>query len=72
MEVAHFSDVSVLKQTKKTEDDGKDVSNSYHPLSRQWTLWTHLPHDTDWTINSYKKFMVDKCRGDDCVDRNSS
>ena len=55
MEVAHFSDVPVLKQTKKIEDDNKDISNAYHPLSRRWTLWTHLPHDTDWTINSYKQ-----------------
>ena len=40
---------------KRYEDDNKDISNDYHPLSRQWTLWTHLPHDTDWTINSYKQ-----------------
>jgi len=23
-------------------------------LSSKWVLWAHLPHDTDWTINSYK------------------
>ena len=27
----------------------------FHKLSHKWTLWAHLPHDTDWTINSYKK-----------------
>jgi hypothetical protein len=27
----------------------------YRPLSDKWTLWAHLPHDTDWSINSYKK-----------------
>ena len=26
-----------------------------HKLNSTWTLWLHLPHDTDWTINSYKK-----------------
>ena len=26
----------------------------YHQLSDKWTLWAHLPHDTDWSINSYK------------------
>ena len=24
-----------------------------HKFSNKWTLWAHLPHDTDWTINSY-------------------
>ena len=24
-------------------------------LNGSWTLWAHLPHDTDWSINSYKK-----------------
>ena len=26
----------------------------YNKLSDKWTLWAHLPHDTDWSINSYK------------------
>ena len=28
---------------------------SLHKLTNKWTLWAHLPHDTDWTIRSYKK-----------------
>lgn len=24
-------------------------------LNNNWTLWIHLPHDTNWTIESYKK-----------------
>ena len=28
-----------------------------HPLYDKWTLWAHLPHDTDWTIRSYKRIM---------------
>ena len=27
-------------------------------LSGKWTLWAHLPHDTDWSLNSYKKIMT--------------
>jgi len=27
----------------------------FHTLSDKWSLWAHLPHDTDWSINSYKK-----------------
>jgi hypothetical protein len=26
-------------------------------LSNKWVLWAHLPHDTDWTIKSYKKIL---------------
>lgn len=28
-----------------------------HQLSTQWTLWAHLPHDTDWSLKSYKKIQ---------------
>jgi hypothetical protein len=26
-----------------------------HKLYNKWTLWAHLPHDTDWSVKSYKK-----------------
>ena len=26
-----------------------------NPLYDKWVLWAHLPHDTDWSIKSYKK-----------------
>lgn len=29
--------------------------NEFRKLSDNWNLWAHLPHDTDWSINSYKK-----------------
>ena len=29
-----------------------------HALYYKWVLWAHLPHDTDWTLKSYKKIMV--------------
>ena len=28
-----------------------------HPLFDKWVLWAHLPHDTDWSIKSYKTIM---------------
>lgn len=28
---------------------------SSHQLHDKWVLWAHLPHDVDWTVNSYKK-----------------
>lgn len=27
----------------------------FNKLSSKWDFYAHLPHDTDWTINSYKK-----------------
>lgn len=26
-----------------------------HNLADEWCLWAHLPHDTDWSLNSYKQ-----------------
>ena len=26
-----------------------------HTLHDKWTLWAHLPHDTDWSVKSYKE-----------------
>lgn len=32
----------------------------FHKLSDRWTLWAHLPHNTDWSINSYIKIYTFK------------
>lgn len=29
-----------------------------HKLADEWTLWAHLPHDSNWTQSSYKKIMT--------------
>jgi hypothetical protein len=39
--------------TMDTETSSKN--EEFHELSQKWSLWAHLPHDTDWSINSYKK-----------------
>lgn len=38
----------------------KDVTikNTHHKLHDSWTLWAHLPHDTDWSLSSYKKIST--------------
>jgi hypothetical protein len=28
-------------------------AETFHNLSANWTLWAHLPHNTDWSITSY-------------------
>jgi len=30
-------------------------NETFHELPSSWTLWAHLPHDTDWTIKSYQE-----------------
>ena len=36
-----------------------DMNNNtkYHTLNDNWILWAHLPHDTDLTIDSYKRII---------------
>ena len=29
-----------------------------HNLYDKWTFWAHLPHDTDWSIESYQKLVT--------------
>jgi hypothetical protein len=33
-------------------------TSELHPLYDKWTLWAHLPHDTDWSLKSYKTIMT--------------
>ena len=34
------------------------IVDEFHKLSDSWTLWAHLPHDTDWSISSYKQIYT--------------
>ena len=34
-----------------------EEDSTYHGLYDKWTLWAHLPHDTDWTLKSYKQIF---------------
>jgi hypothetical protein len=34
-----------------------EESSTNHDLYDKWTLWAHLPHDTDWTLKSYKRIF---------------
>ena len=48
-EIAHFSELPAMKES------AKDNETTHNKLARQWTVWGHLPHDTDWSIKSYKE-----------------
>ena len=43
-----------MEGSAMTEADS-DSSLAPHVLHDKWTLWAHLPHDTDWSVNSYKE-----------------
>jgi len=36
-------------------EEQKTMSSEHHQLESKWVLWAHLPHDTDWSLKSYKK-----------------
>ena len=34
------------------------MADSTHKLNQSWTLWGHLPHDTNWSVESYIKLYT--------------
>lgn len=40
--------------TPQTTMDTIGNTEGFDLLSDKWALWAHLPHDTDWSISSYK------------------
>jgi hypothetical protein len=38
----------------------EDSNKLLHRLSCNWDLYVHLSHDTDWSLDSYKKIMTMK------------
>ena len=45
------------------QSDGEDIKRSAYPLFDKWVLWAHLPHDTDWSLKSYKEYNGGGVRG---------
>ena len=43
--------------TLSDSDTSDDDSITLNELNDTWILWAHMPHDTDWTIKSYKKIF---------------
>jgi len=50
--------ISVPEETALTQTTVVPDDAMHHQLHDKWTLWAHLPHDTDWTVKSYKKIMT--------------
>ena len=36
-----------------TMETATSSMETFHKLADRWTLWAHLPHNTDWSITSY-------------------
>ncbi len=51
-----------LQTTMNTieESNFETISEDFHPLTDHWCLWAHLPHDTNWNNDSYKKVYTMK------------
>ena len=41
-------------------DNDNDNNDSVNKLEDEWILWAHLPHDTDWSLSSYKNIFTFK------------
>lgn len=39
------------------DSTSQDINMSTHQLGEEWTMWAHLPHDTDWSVSSYKRIQ---------------
>lgn len=46
---------TTMPNVTPTPMDDMNPENQFHNLSGKWTLWAHLPHDTNWAASSYKK-----------------
>ena len=43
------------QQLVMSVDSINSMEKREHSLSHKWVLWAHLPHNTDWSLNSYIK-----------------
>lgn len=39
--------------TIENDKSSEIYTAKFHPLTTSWTIWAHLPHDTNWHISSY-------------------
>ena len=53
MEEPHSLVNSAMQQQQQPPVGQENISEK-HDLSDEWCFWAHLPHDTDWSLNSYK------------------
>jgi hypothetical protein len=48
----------MLSQCTITETATPEIMNTFNKLQNKWTLYAHLPHNTDWSLSSYMKIST--------------
>ena len=44
-----------MENSIATMEEDISSDSKTHKLYDNWTMWAHLPHDTDWTVNHNNK-----------------
>jgi hypothetical protein len=55
--------MSTLIMSSDTNTNNSDIplmniDNEFHKTQFEWCIWAHLPHDTDWSLASYKNIYT--------------
>ena len=54
--LSHNNTMNTVTNSSNMETITSNSTGSvYNDLSDKWTLWAHLPHNTDWSLKSYIK-----------------
>ena len=56
MDTSKHSSISTTPSTLLTA--APSTPSTEYKLYDKWTLWAHLPHDIDWTFNSYIRILT--------------
>ena len=52
--LSHDNTMNTVTNSSNMESiTSNSTGSAYNELSDKWTLWAHLPHNTDWSIKSY-------------------
>ena len=54
-EITMDVDSKLTSKYNELSDTSASVKDEFHNLKHKWVLWAHLPHETDWSANSYKQ-----------------
>jgi hypothetical protein len=57
VEIITNSTMDLVEDKISNNQENRLVENEFHPLNNEWAYWAHLPHDTDWRVESYKKVL---------------
>jgi hypothetical protein len=54
----HQQNKNNIMASRIEKGSSSSLNEEFHTLSNKWSLYAHLPHDTDWSLNSYKVIMT--------------